>query len=103
MVFGPPFFQMAQIKVRIAHAPEELESTYFFFDFHGYAVPATIEESGVLSHSRWGYVNANGYAQMFNPSKPPSKYPTPERVIVVLDTLSNPKTKTDLLRSAGVF
>lgn len=94
---------MSQIKARVAHAPEDLQSQYFFFDIYGYADPNEIEAERTLAHIRWGYLNANGYVQQYNSAKPPSKHPCRERMIVKIDMFSNNAEKLEALRKAGVF
>lgn len=72
---------MAIIKAQLNTGDESI----YTFDVHGYAVPLEVWEhpySSVVSDN-WYYLNSAGYAQKFNPDRPPSKHPAPERLILV--------------------
>ncbi len=64
------------IKARLA---ETEDSTFYQFDVLGYGIPAEAVETRKYE---WYYLNANGFAQMFNHDRPPSKYPTPARLLL---------------------
>jgi hypothetical protein len=76
------------IKAQISHPFLKVEYTTRFFEFEviGYGVPADC-----LTHpwyqlggryANWYYINSNGYAQIYDVDRPPSKHPEPARLIV---------------------
>ena len=79
---------MNTIKARLAHPPkEEWTGQYFNFVVIGYAVPKDCLDHNDYHpggcYANWYYVNSNGFAQQYDPAKPPSKFPTPGRLIVL--------------------
>jgi hypothetical protein len=78
---------MAMITAQLNTGDEKL----YRFNVHGYAVPLQVWENpySSLTSDNWYYLNSNGYAQKFNPDRPPSKWPSPERLILVPDINQN--------------
>lgn len=79
---------MGQIKAML-EVPEcpELELKYYKFCVIKYDDPALCPEHPDYGpdgrYENWMYINSAGYAQKYNPDKPPSKYPSgPSRLIV---------------------
>jgi hypothetical protein len=77
------------VKVALAHKPNNdltvalwLAHSLFEFRFVCYADPNEYANSD-NPEDGWYYINANGYAQKFNPDRPPSRFPVPGRIIVV--------------------
>ena len=77
---------VSYISIRLAH-PDPDWDRQFRFVFVGYEVPADIVDHSDFKdygeYANWYYVNSNGFAQKYNPARPPSKYPTPGRMILV--------------------
>ena len=88
---------MAILKIRLSRT---VESSVYDFTIIGYHTPADLigandnENTDFLPggvYEDWWYVNSAGYAQKYNPNRPPSKYPAPGRLILI------PTTATDAL------
>jgi len=78
---------MAIIKALLAHPPQEdWTGRHFSFEVINYGNPNDCIQNGDYQlggrYANWYYINANGYAQKYDPTKPPSKFPTPDRLIV---------------------
>ena len=56
------------------------------FELAGYYIPAELHNSPdlfLVSDEDWYYLNMAGFAQKYDPARPPSRFPSPERAILI--------------------